>query len=388
MPPAPGAAAASGDLDITDDLTIRGDAGGLTVIDGGALDTVIEIDPGRIGLNTTITGIIIRNGRAPASGSTLEFAGGGIRNFSSLTLLGVSIMNNTAGVGGGIYSQGLLVMVGGTLQENVALSSGGGLSNRLGTALIEGTVIGGNTALNGAGIDNRAELQLVDGHVVDNVAQARGGGINNDTGTVTIDAGLIGGNNAGNGGGIFNILGSVTLSNVTLSGNNKTSKDLGGGIYSTTGSANEKTTLRMTNATVTDNEGGGLRVIGGAHVDAVLNTIIAGNQDRDCDIFGTTLTSLGHNLDGDGRCFTSGTNGDITSARPGLGPLADNGGPNKTHALSDDSPAIDAGADQGCPADDQRRVRRPQDGDSDGTATCDIGAYEAVPKQIFASDFE
>jgi hypothetical protein len=40
------------------------------------------------------------------------------------------------------------------------------------------------------------------------------------------------------------------------------------------------------------------------------------------------------------------------------------------------SRAIDAGDNAGCPPDDQRGVARPQDGNGDGAAICDIGAYE------------
>jgi hypothetical protein len=54
-----------------------------------------------------------------------------------------------------------------------------------------------------------------------------------------------------------------------------------------------------------------------------------------------------------------------------IGPLADNGGPTFTHALSPGSPAIDAANDALCPATDQRGTNRPQ-----GTH-CDIGAYES-----------
>jgi len=59
---------------------------------------------------------------------------------------------------------------------------------------------------------------------------------------------------------------------------------------------------------------------------------------------------------------------------PLLGPLADNGGPNKTMALQPGSPAIDAGNNTTCPGTDQRGILRPQG------SICDIGAFELVAK--------
>jgi hypothetical protein len=62
---------------------------------------------------------------------------------------------------------------------------------------------------------------------------------------------------------------------------------------------------------------------------------------------------------------------------PLLGPLALNGGPTATMAIAPGSPAIDgvptAGA--GCPATDQRGVRRPQG------RRCDNGAFEGAPRR-------
>ncbi len=59
---------------------------------------------------------------------------------------------------------------------------------------------------------------------------------------------------------------------------------------------------------------------------------------------------------------------------------AHNSGPTLTHALWADSPAIDSADPASCPADDQRGTARPQDGDGDGTANCDVGAFELLPE--------
>ena len=82
------------------------------------------------------------------------------------------------------------------------------------------------------------------------------------------------------------------------------------------------------------------------------------------------FTSQGHNLIGDGTGgtgFTNGVNGDIVGTSvnpidPKLGPLKNNGGRTKTHALLAGSPAIDAGDNAGVPATDQRGRLPAQEG--------------------------
>ena len=56
--------------------------------------------------------------------------------------------------------------------------------------------------------------------------------------------------------------------------------------------------------------------------------------------------------------------------------MADNGGPTPTHALMDNSPAINAADDALCPATDQRGEERPVG------EICDIGAYEGGTRTV------
>jgi hypothetical protein len=83
------------------------------------------------------------------------------------------------------------------------------------------------------------------------------------------------------------------------------------------------------------------------------------------------IESEGHNLASDGSCFLTAP-GDLPSHNPLLGPLAFNGGTTQTEALLAGSPAVGAGATQGCPQKDQRGVARPG-------GSCSVGAYQYAP---------
>jgi hypothetical protein len=181
------------------------------------------------------------------------------------------------------------------------------------------------------------------------------------------------GNTAGDdGGGLSFEEAVVNITNVTISGNSVENE--GGGLEV------ERADVTLTNVTIGVNtaatgEGGGIKVTDEGEA-TLLNTLLAGNTAENCAVEISTITSSGNNLSSDASCGLTST-GDLQSTDPQVAALALNApGTTQTHALVAGSAAVDGGASTGCPATDQRGVTRPQDGNSDGTAACDIGAYE------------
>ncbi|MCC7473758.1 MAG: hypothetical protein IT425_00055 [Pirellulales bacterium] len=289
-------------LVVTSDVTIRGNAGGITIgrqSAGPEMRLLLVANDGDLTLETiTLSGGVARgsNGLDPGQ------PGGD-------------------GRGGAIYNLGTVEIVASTLSGNFA--------------------IGGNAAAGGTG------------------GSASGGAIYNDQATVVITNSTISGNGAQSGSG------AVVPSN------------FGGGIYSFNGS------LTVRNSSLTNQSASAARCIcvvaanGTATLD--LRSSIVGQWGD-----GSSALELSISPDTGGQLVVSGGNNlirrqndfeqllTLSTDDPLLGPLAANGGPTKTHALLEGSPAINVGDNSLNLSADQRggsfaRVVGP---------AADIGSYE------------
>lgn len=326
------------------------------------------------------------------SGNSAGADGGGIFNPApvTLTLTNSSVIGNSAaGFAGGVFNGGTLTVTGSIVNSNSSNAVGGIFNPGIAT-VIDSSVSGNTSRTDAGGIGNptTGRLMVVDSTISDNEAALLAGGIANPGGTVTVSDSTISGNSAEFGGG-FGGGGAIMLNNSTFSGNSSRTDGGGLAIIGPPPVAPALNSVTITNNTA-DSDGDGIGDGGGIATPAPLsvsNTIIAGNrsfggQAPDCK---GPIASQGYNLiESTTGCTIMGdTTGNITGQDANLGPLAYSGGTTQTHALLPGSPAIDAGnpttlgsGANVCEPMDQRGVNRPQDGDGNGQARCDIGSFE------------
>ncbi|ASJ75285.1 DUF4347 domain-containing protein [Granulosicoccus antarcticus] len=285
---------ASGDFDILHDLIITGAGQGDTIINGGGLDRIFDIQSGDV----TIQDLTIRDGNSGGgSGGGVVLNAGATANLSNLDVQG----NTTTAGGGGIFS--------------------------VGTLTIDNVSVDGNTAKWGAGI-------------------------NLDGGSATIEQSTISNNtSSNNGGGIYNFgAAGASLTNVTISGNDS-STNSGDGLWT-------RTAMTATNVTIAHNSGvsggEGIHVLGGSTIVTLSNSIL---HNPDGVNASGSLTSGGFNIDSDGTAGLSGSGDQIVDPLLDSN-LNDNGGPTRTHALLTGSAAIDSANLSGTPSIDQRGMLR------------------------------
>jgi CSLREA domain-containing protein len=253
-------AAATGDLDITDDLRIEGVSSAKTIVNGGALDRVFHI----IGaFNVKFENLSIQNGFVQVDG------GAGIYNSEgTVSLISCSVANNVSSgsawlEGGGIFSTGLgssLNIKSSSVINNAVVSDassayGGGVAvgNR-GTLNISASKIAYNSAASSAGAAGGGIMSyggggvtITNSEVLANsalsIASSLGGGIGLvfDSTAAVIRETNISMNSTSSGviaygGGLYFAGETATISSCTIKGNRANapaSGGLGGGIMAT-----------------------------------------------------------------------------------------------------------------------------------------------------------
>ncbi len=310
-------AAASGDLDITDDVIISGEDPATTIIDGNALDRVFHVLTAGV---VSIAGTTIQNGFAPY--------GGGIANESAqLSLDAVTVQNNASEDGGGIWNAGWLSLIASHVSGNeTSFGGGGGISNQSGIVNLTNVMIDDNDAdVQGGGILSfGGEIIILGGSVSRNTANsaggggilgfsaavsltsvevignsgdgtalsgpgAQGGGVAVSDGTLTIYESRIENNYIyGSGGGIFVERSAFTIDGGTVSGN---TARFGGGIYGSGSISNIAITANYVESTF-DEGGIGGGIYGGG---TLVNVTISGNvvESGDGTARGTAIYGSG-----------------------------------------------------------------------------------------------
>ena len=299
----------------------------LTTAAGIAGAVVVEVGPGTYTNNlftgggssdTSVTvdgstaGTTVLNGNGD-TGSTFE---GGSAGSPSVTLDRLEITDS-----GGENGQSAITNDGATLTVTDSLVTG--------NSIVDGSE-GSNTAHGGGFFLDGGSTTLINDTITDNSATASASGSENFA--------------SASGGGIF-ADGPLTMTNVTLAGNT--------------------VSATATDGAISHASGGGLAL---ADETTTSNSVVAGNSPDNCD--GSVATDGGGNVDSADTCGFSPGKGDLVNTDPGLGALADNGGPTQTEAVGAGSPAVGLPT-AACPATDQRGYTR-----SGAPTSCTSGAYE------------
>ena len=424
-------------LQIEHDMDVVGTS---TVIDGQYNSTIRRRNLViATGAQVTATGLTLRRGQNNGKGGGVNICrecslslsntlimsasagtwGGGIYNEGNLSLEDVAIRDSNAVHGGALYNSG--GSISGTnvsIRDNTVTGSGGGIYNGFGPnnsaagpiILRESMIRNNVTTLSGGGggvfLDESAPLELVSVTLNNNSASdGNGGGILAKAGSLLrISNSSIYNNTAKNYGGGLYLRRMAEIYNSSID-SNQSETMTGGGVYAVGIGGSASLPVAIHNSSITRNRAanGGAGVFLDSSGDVRLsNSLLALNIQNDgtpADCLGPAK-SRGYNFIQHNSCGmildpTIGpARGDILTAGtdPLLGTFTFHGALTKSYSLQAGSPLVDAGNPTGCrdinnelfaaktpPPENlsQNSVERALDGDGDGSARCDIGAFEA-----------
>jgi hypothetical protein len=197
----------SGDLPITQSVTINGPGANVLSISGSNLSRIFYITAGTV----AISGLTIKNGKPQAGALTSNSnnGGGGILiTAGSLTLANCVVQDNDVSLtsfqeGGGLDNEanGTVSITGCSFINNKSVADGGGIANWGAGMTITNTTVAGNTAAGGltttpngwgGGILSYGSLGLTNSTIYGNTGYEAGGNICRYSGTATMGNTLIG----------------------------------------------------------------------------------------------------------------------------------------------------------------------------------------------------
>ncbi len=198
-------AAATGDLDITGGVTIRGAGARRTIIDGGGLDRVLHVPYTG---NSTLFHVWIENVTV-TGGVVFDEIGGGIWNqqpTATFHLLKSTVRGNRGQQGGGIGNgypfETTMIIDRSTISGNRAPDGQGGGIQNVGTLTIINSTISGNTTVHGGGLMNhQGSTSIQYSTIAFNTGSNYAGGIYLNSGDVTVEGSIIAKNISENASG-------------------------------------------------------------------------------------------------------------------------------------------------------------------------------------------
>ena len=365
----------------------------------------------------TLRGFNLRSGRAENTGEGGGCVdGGAVPNTATLLLEQMSMVSCgavQAGTtrGGAVYWRGSIVTaIDSVFFGNFSFTTGtGSFSVAAGGAIyaaalnlqnsrFEQNQASGNRGIGGA-VSAYASVLMSDSVFVENLARGDlaggsfGGALSADcfsSCTIRIDRGFFGRNESQTGGAIFlrtneNQVSDASFNNLSFEGN------VGTGAFSTDAGAVQLQAIRLTARHLSFQGNTGvvahLSGVQNSELREIHNSVFGAREGSGLSCFLTAIAQPAQ-----GTVVTDSSCGNLipgANVVPGLV----NGEVNIADTMpviryASSSPVVDAGATALCLADDARGTSRPQDGNGDGQAVCDIGAYELLAARIFADGFE